>query len=38
MRLQVSGLFKAAGNMSAPEPGLSPLWQAIKKIDANGVR
>ena len=34
----VSGIFKAAGSMAAPEPGLSPLWQAVKRLDLTGVR
>ncbi|GAX73485.1 hypothetical protein CEUSTIGMA_g937.t1 [Chlamydomonas eustigma] len=33
----VSSIFKVAGNMSTPEAGLSPLWQAIKRIDLKGV-
>ena len=38
LRTHRSGLFKVAGNLSTPESGLSPLWQAIKKIDLNGVK
>lgn len=34
----VSNIFKAAGNLSAPDPELTPLWQAIKRIDLNAVK
>ena len=34
----VSGMMKLSGNLSPPEPGLSPLWQSIKRIDSDGVQ
>lgn len=33
----VSAVYKASGAMTPPEPGLSPLWQAIKRVDSGGV-
>lgn len=34
----VSQVYKIQGMTSAPESGLSPLWQAIKRMDLAGVR
>lgn len=33
----VSGVYKASALFAQPEPGLSPLWAAVKKLDAAGV-
>lgn len=34
----VSQVYKIQGMTSAPESGLSPLWQGIKRMDLAGVR
>ena len=31
-------MMKAAGNLQPAEPGLSPLWQALKRIDVDAVQ
>uniref|UniRef100_A0A7S0R2P2 Uncharacterized protein n=1 Tax=Chlamydomonas leiostraca TaxID=1034604 RepID=A0A7S0R2P2_9CHLO len=34
----VSGIYKASAAVSVPEPGLSPLWAAIKRLDTAGLK
>lgn len=34
----VSGIYKASASMATPEPGLSPMWAALKRLDLDGVK
>lgn len=34
----VSGIYKATATFSAAEPGLSPVWSAIKRLDEGGLK
>eukprot|EP00199_Chlamydomonas_sp_CCMP681_P006107 CAMPEP_0119101124 /NCGR_PEP_ID=MMETSP1180-20130426/257_1 /TAXON_ID=3052 ORGANISM="Chlamydomonas cf sp, Strain CCMP681" /NCGR_SAMPLE_ID=MMETSP1180 /ASSEMBLY_ACC=CAM_ASM_000741 /LENGTH=202 /DNA_ID=CAMNT_0007085183 /DNA_START=21 /DNA_END=632 /DNA_ORIENTATION=+ len=34
----VSGIYQVSASLAAPEPGLSPLWTSLKKLDVAGVK
>ncbi|KAJ9533985.1 hypothetical protein QJQ45_027059, partial [Haematococcus lacustris] len=34
----VTGIYKASAGVTSVEPGLSPMWTAVKKLDLQGVK